>query len=65
MKRKVRTPEELGDTSGKKKGYNCYLEVELYEYLDERAKGAGASVSKLINEAIRLYIDELKQNSGK
>lgn len=60
MRRKAKTPEELSNGTGKKKGYNVYLEIELYEYLERRAGKASTSVSKLINEAMRLYIDEIK-----
>ena len=61
MPRKPRTPEELSTGSGKKETFPLYLEVELIEYLKKRATTANVSVSALVNEAIKVYVDGLKE----
>jgi metal-responsive CopG/Arc/MetJ family transcriptional regulator len=61
MKRKIRTPEEIGAEESTEKGtFALYLDADLMKEIKQRAGRAKVSASKLVNEAIKLYLSELK-----
>lgn len=65
MRRRVRSPEELGEPGGKKKGFNCYLGIDLYEAFVRRAAQVKSTPSKLINEAMHLYMERFRDEEKK
>lgn len=58
---KYKTPEDLARRNGKDK-YTLYLDVQAMDYIKHRAGKAGTSTSKIVNEAINMYISMLKGN---
>ncbi len=59
MSRRPKTPEELAPNPGEKKSVALYLDVQDVEYLKKRASKAGTSLSAVVGEAIKAYIEAI------
>lgn len=61
MKR-ARTPEEIANQATGKDKITLYLSVEPIEYIKERCAKSKkkVSVSEVVDEAIRMYIESIK-----
>ncbi len=58
---RIKTPEELAQPESGKKAVTVYLDAILVEDVKSKARKAGISMSKLVNEAISAYLQELKK----
>jgi hypothetical protein len=61
---KFKTPEELARLQGKDK-FTLYLDIEAMTYIRQRARKAGTSTSKIVNEAILAYLAVIKNGNKK
>jgi hypothetical protein len=58
-----KTPEEIAKNGPAMDQFNLYLEVSLMKYIKDRAKRAGTSASRVVNEAISMYVETLKKQN--
>lgn len=58
---KVRKPEELAKTE-KKRPISVRVEADLVNKLDELAESNQVSLTRLVEEAIRAYLDIIEEN---
>lgn len=63
MSRKPKTPEELALEKAGKKTYSLYLDISLMENIKNLASEAGLSASDIANEALSVYLSNVKQHS--
>ena len=61
---KFKTPEDIAKANQGKNKFTLYLDVKSMEYIKSRADKAGTSTSKIVNEAIASYIDQLKNRKN-
>jgi post-segregation antitoxin (ccd killing protein) len=64
MARKPRTPKEIAKAKPTKKRYSFFLEKDSTERLAELAKAADVPVSELVDEAIKAYMEAIKENGS-
>lgn len=63
--KKPRTPEDLAKKTRGKDKYTLYLDVNLMDYIKDRATRAGSNASQVVNEAITAYVEFLKEKEKK
>lgn len=65
MAKPPRTPKQLAEEKGTKKTYSFSLQRSNVEYLAEEATVAGVSLSDLVDEALRFYIERIKEEKDR
>jgi predicted DNA-binding protein len=61
MSPKPRTPQEIAKTKRPRKTYSFSLDEAQTEKLSELAKREGVPLSELIDEAIKSYLEAIKE----